>query len=158
MNRSQLFGSLIAGLALVGVVLTWHEVNAGGLKSDSKVKATATATKIDDKGMQTVTITLDILKGWHLYANPVEHEFLGNAETKVTITGKQPVAVQVKYPPGKKHVDGKETYNVYENRVTIQASVKRAAGDTSPLQVSVAVSACNNSTCLQPATVKLTVP
>ena len=44
---------------------------AAPLKSDSVVKATAAAAKPDADGKQTVTLTLAIDKGWHLYANPV---------------------------------------------------------------------------------------
>ena len=80
MNRSQLLGCLLVGLALLGV---WHsESVAGGRKSDSQVKAKATATKPNDNGQQTVTVTIDINKGWHIYANPVDHEFLENGATK----------------------------------------------------------------------------
>ncbi len=45
------------------------------------VKATATADKPDADGKQTVTITLNIEKPWHLYANPVEvKELLDSAD------------------------------------------------------------------------------
>ncbi|MND01180.1 disulfide bond corrector protein DsbC [compost metagenome] len=64
----------------------------------------------------------------------------------------------MKYPAGKTIVDGKDKYNVYDDRVTIQANVQRAPGDASPLEISIAVQACNKNTCLQPGTVKLTVP
>lgn len=157
MIRSQLLCSFLMVLALAAAILS--DVDAGGRKSDAQVKAKATATKIDAKGQQVVTVILDIEKGWHLYANPVEHDLLENGQTKLTVSAKvKPVSVAVKYPAGKTIVDGKEKYNVYENRVTIQANVQRATGDTSPLEVSVAVQACNDKTCLQPATVKLTVP
>jgi DsbC/DsbD-like thiol-disulfide interchange protein len=160
MTRSPLLGSFLAGLALVGLALTWQsDATAGVRKSDSQVKATAKATKPNEKGEQTITITMEILKGWHIYANPVDHEFLENGQTKVTVGAKvKPVAVDVKYPAGKKIVDGKDTYNIYEDRVTIQATVQRAPGDVSPLEISIAVQACNDKTCLQPGTVKLTVP
>src|SRR4051812_10985312 len=129
MNRSQLFGGLFVALALVGAAFVWQsDAKAGGRKSDAEVKATATATKPNDKGEQLVTITLDISKGYHIYANPVDHEFLTNGQTKVTVAAKvKPAAVDVKYPVGKKVVDGKESYNTYEGRVVIQASVRRAA-------------------------------
>ena len=45
-----------------------------------------------------------------------------------------------------------------EGEVVIKAMVERAKGDTGPLEVSVKLQACNESTCLLPATIKLSVP
>jgi len=155
MIRRKVFGCV---LVLIGLALACESpVDAGGNKSDSKVKATAEASKIDAKRTQNVTITLKIDKGWHLYANPVNHEFLEGAETKVKIASKGKLAkVSVKYPAGKTVIDKKEKYDVYEDVVKINATILRAAGDTSPLEISVAVQACDSKVCLQPATIKLT--
>jgi DsbC/DsbD-like thiol-disulfide interchange protein len=162
MARPRSLGIVIAGLALIGATLAWHsDAGATGRKSDAQVKATASATKIDDKGTQTVTITLDIAKGWHLYANPVNHNkgFLDPAATKVTIAAKvKPTAVKVKYPAGKTIVDMKNEYDTFEGKVQIQATVTRATGDTSPLEITIAVQACDKNVCLEPGKVKLTVP
>src|ERR1700722_2432600 len=119
MTKPQLFGSLLVGLVVAALAfLGISAAHAGGRKSDSQMKAAATATKLDATGKQVVTITIDINKGWHIYANPVDHEFLANGQTKVTIGAKvKPVAVDVKYPAGKTIIDGKEKYNVYEGRV-----------------------------------------
>jgi DsbC/DsbD-like thiol-disulfide interchange protein len=131
-------------------------VQAGGTKSESQVKASVEASKIDAKGTQTVTITLDIAKGWHLYANPVNHEFLEGGQTTVKVTSKEkPQSVKIKYPAGKTIVDKKEKYDIYEGVVKIEATVKRAASDTSPLEISVAIQACDSKVCLQPSTLKL---
>lgn len=130
----------------------------GSRKSDGQVKASAKATKINDKGEQTVTVTLEINKGWHLYANPVNHEFLEGAQTKVTIAAKAKPKVRVEYPPGKTIVDKKEKYDIYEGTVKIEARVLRETGDTSPLEVTVAVQACDKNVCLEPSKIKLTVP
>lgn len=146
--------------AISVAALAWRaEVDAGGTKSESKVKAKVEATKVDAKGTQTVTVTLDILKGWHLYANPVNHDILEGAETKVKITSKGKLKdVKVKYPAGKTHIDKKEKYDIYEGVVKIQAVVQRNAGDTTPLDIVVDVSACDSSVCLQPSKLKLTAP
>src|ERR1022692_664337 len=97
MNRYFLSLMVVAGLAL-----TWAaDLDAGGGKSDSKVKASVTATKPDADGKQTVTITLEIEKGFYLYANPVNNEFLESAELKVKIVAKEPAKVKMAYPPGK---------------------------------------------------------
>lgn len=151
MHRFQLILTVVL-MALVA----FATVDAGGTKSDSRVKAIASASKIKD-GLQTVTITLDIEKGWHLYANPVNHEFLEGGQTTVKIAAKEKLTeVKIKYPAGKTIIDKKEKYDVYEGVVKIEATVKRAAGDSSPLEIGVAVQACDNKVCLQPATIKLT--
>ncbi len=151
-------GILIALLAVSIAV----QADAGGKleKSDSKVKATATAGKISADGKQTVTITLDVAKGWHLYANPVNHnnDFLNGNKTIVKIAAKEKVQFNVKYPVGKTKVDDKEKYDVYAGVVKIQADVVRMMGDSSPLEISIVVSACDDKVCLDKGTVKLTVP
>jgi DsbC/DsbD-like thiol-disulfide interchange protein len=162
MIRRQLYGSLFAGLTFLGASLAWDaEAGSGKLeKSDSKVKATATATKAGADGKQTVTITLEVVKGWHLYANPVNHnnEFLDGNQTTVKIAAKEKIKLTVKYPAGKTITDKKEKYDVYDGVVKIQADVVRTMGDSSPLEITIAVSACDNKVCLQPGTLKLRVP
>jgi uncharacterized protein YyaL (SSP411 family) len=136
-------------------------VQAGGVKkSDSLVKAKAEADKIGADGKQTVKVTLNVEKGWHIYANPVGNPDQESAATTVTITGKtKPKDVKVDYPKGKLVKDMLVgNYIVYEGEVVIKAVVERAQGDTGPLEVSVKLQACNESTCLLPATIKLSVP
>ncbi len=130
-----------------------------GEKSDSKIKATAKASKIGADGKQTVTITIDIDKDWYIYANPVKSEDFEDNRTRVTIKAKEKVDASVAYPAGKAKEFGKIKYNIYEKSVVIEAMVKRSAGDTSPLQVSIDVNSCSQKgVCLLPGTVKLTVP
>jgi DsbC/DsbD-like thiol-disulfide interchange protein len=133
---------------------------AQGSTSASKVKATATASRPDAAGKQTVTVTLDIDKGWHLYANPVGNEDLAENKTVVTITGKaKPQSVTVEYPKGELIKDPllKATYRVYVGRVAIRAVVQRAAGDTGPLQADIRLNACNDKACLPPGQITLNV-
>jgi len=63
--------------------------------------------------------------------------------------------VKIKYPAGKTVVDKKEKYDIYEGLVKIEAVVKRARDDVSPLEISVAIQACDSKVCLQPSTLKL---
>ena len=152
--------SILAAFAILGTAFTWQSDAAGkNTKSDSKVKAAATASKIDADGKQTVTISLNIEKGWHLYANPVNHnnDFLDANQTTVKIaTKKEKVQFKVKYPAGKTKIDKKEKYDVYEGAIKIEASVVRAKGDTSPLEITIDVSACDDKNCLAPGKIKLT--
>ena len=142
----------VASLALILPV-------QAGEKSDSKVKAMAKASKVGADGKQTVTITIDIEKDWYIYANPVKSEDFEDNRTRVTIKAKEKADADVLYPAGKTKEYGKLKFNIYEKSVVIEALVKRKAGDTSPLQVSIDVNSCSQKgVCLLPGTVKLTVP
>src|SRR5262249_15018127 len=128
-------------------------------KSEAVVKATATADKPDADGKQTVTINLDIDKNWHLYANPVGNDELTSVQTVVTVGSKvKPEDVKIDYPPGKLHKDKDGSYNIYEGKVAIKAHVKRAKGDSGPLEVNIKLQACDDRSCLFPSTVKVVVP
>lgn len=138
--------------------LTASQAFAQGTKSDSKVKAQVTADKPDADGKQAVTVKIAIDKGWHIYANPVGNADLTNTQTKLALTSKGE-AVKIDYPSGtevKDDVIG--NYKIYQGDVVIKAVVKRAAGDTTPLEMNLSFQACDEKSCLLPATVKLTVP
>ena len=157
MNRRPSIIALIAGLALAAMA-TAH----AGEKSDAKIKATATAKKAGADGLQTVTITLEIDKGWYIYANPINANsdvFDGN-QTRVAFTNKdkEKIKANVKYPAGKQKKDGKYEFDVYQDRIVIQAEVQRKLGDTRTLQISIDVNTCRKGECLLPGTVILSVP
>jgi uncharacterized protein YyaL (SSP411 family) len=134
----------------------------GPKKSDSVVKVTATAApeKPGSDGKQVVTVTLLIEKGWHIYAHPPELEDLIPVQTSVSITAKtKPEEVKVEYPKGKVVQDpilGK--YRIYEGKVEIKATVRRAPNASEPLEVTVKFQSCTAKQCLLPATKVLKVP
>jgi len=130
---------------------------AAALKSDSVVKATAAAGKVGPDGKQTVTLTLAIDKGWHLYANPVGNADLASVQTIVKAAAKGSLGdVKVDYPAGTKVKDSDlGDYMVYEDQAVIAVNVTRAAGDDSPVELTVKVQACNKNTCLLPAEMKV---
>ena len=157
MKRLALLSIALIALGFIGLAFTLR-VEAGE-KSDSKVKVTATAGKLGADGKQTIAVTIAIEKGWYIYANPVQSEDFEDNRTTVSIKAKGKVEAKVNYPAGKSKAMGKIKYNVYEDKVTIEALVQRSAGDTSPLEVSVGVNSCSQKgVCLLPATVKLMVP
>jgi DsbC/DsbD-like thiol-disulfide interchange protein len=149
------------GLALVLSFWTWPNLEAGGgKKSDSEVKVSAKAAKPDETGKQTITITMVINKGWHIYANPVGNPDLRSSQTVITVTAKEKLnQVKVDYPVGKVVNDKLVgNYRTYEGKVDIRATVQRARRDAGPLEVSVRFMACHEKgVCLLPATVKLNV-
>jgi DsbC/DsbD-like thiol-disulfide interchange protein len=146
----------VAGLLLGVGYGTVAGQNAGSSKSDSKVKLTATAEKPGADGKQVITVKMDIDKGWHSYPNPSGNESC--PPTVVKVEGKEAKDVKIEYPPGKL-VNDKDlgTYYVWEDSVSIKVTVPRAAAD-SPVKLKVKFQACNESSCLPPATVELTVP
>jgi DsbC/DsbD-like thiol-disulfide interchange protein len=124
-------------------------------KSDSVVKVETKADKPDANGKQTITITLDIEAPWHIYANPVENEDLGSVQTVVSVASKAKLEdVKVTYPAGKVQGEKDLKYKIYEGKVEVKAEVKRTRGDNGPLEVTIKLQACNDKTCLIPATIK----
>jgi DsbC/DsbD-like thiol-disulfide interchange protein len=155
------FGRISLGFLILTIAALQSQTSAQGVKkSDSVVKVTATADKPDADGKQIVTVVLNHDAGWHTYANPVGQDDLANAQTTITVNAKtKPEDVKVEYPPGKLIKDKiVGDYKVYEEKTSIKAIVKRAKGDTSPLEVSVKFQACTDKQCLLGSTVKLTVP
>jgi hypothetical protein len=157
---------LAAGALLLGaLVLTLGPVGtprADAGKKKSYTKVTAKASKPDADGKQKVTITMEIEKPWHAYANPVGLPDLEPAQTEVKIASKDGKLEEVKiqYPRGKEEKDSVVgNYRIYEEKVTITGLVRRAKGDTGPLEVTVKYMTCSSVTkqCLPPETVKLTV-
>jgi DsbC/DsbD-like thiol-disulfide interchange protein len=127
-------------------------------ESKDAVKVTATADKPDGSGNQNVTITLDIDPKWHLYANPVKNEDMVSAQTVVKLAaGAKLEDVKITYPPGKQKKDSAGTYDIYEGKVEIKATIRRAKDDNSPLDASIQVSACDEVKCLLPSTIKIKV-
>jgi DsbC/DsbD-like thiol-disulfide interchange protein len=156
---SGLTGALVSAAAVAAVFAAVRPTAHAGGKSDEEVELSVAAGKLDGAGKQTITLTMVINKGWHIYANPVGNDDLDSAATLIKVSGKvKPKAVKVDYPAGKEADDkaiGK--YRYYENKVEIPISVQRAAGDTGPLELSVRFMACSkNGVCKLPATVKLT--
>src|SRR5262245_43164434 len=151
---------LIGAQAGTDLLVKPEPAQTGGLtKCDTVVNATTTVTSLDADGKQTVSVALDIEKDWHVYAYPRTKEFSG-VPTPIIATDKpKPQEVKVDYPPGKvMQFPSGDEYKAYEDKLTIPVAVRRAKGDTSPLQVTVKFQACTDKKCLLPATVQLTVP
>jgi hypothetical protein len=152
-------GPALLTLTIGAALVLTPGVPAQGKKSDSVVKAKATAERPDRAGKQVVTITLEIDPKFYLYANPVGNEDFEDNRTEVTITGKsKPESVKVEYPPGSTKKEKGLQYRIYKDRVTIKAVVTWGKAEPGPLGIAIKVQACDNNRCLLPATIKLTVP
>jgi DsbC/DsbD-like thiol-disulfide interchange protein len=150
---------LLAALCTALLLTTAVTVRGQGKKSDAVVKAKASAEK-PSAGKEVVTVTLEIDPKYHIYANPVGNPDHEASQTVVSVTGKSKLeSVKIDYPAGtvvKDSVVG--DYKVYTGKVTIKATVQRAGGDSSALEVAVKLQACSKTSCLLPATIKVAVP
>ncbi len=156
MKRTPLVGALLIACASL---TSMSNANAQKIdKSDAKIKATAVLGKAGPDGKQMLTLTIDIDKGWYIYANPVGNEMFEPNRTKITVKAKDKVAASINYPPGTEKTIDKDKYRVYEGRVVIQIELTRANGDNSSLEVGITVNACDKDNCLLTGTKKLNVP
>ncbi len=134
----------------------------GPTKSESVVKITAQLKPEQPPadGKQEVTMTLNIDKGWHLYANPPGQDDFVPSQTMVTLEAKKPLAdLKITYPDGKEIVDpALGRYRIYEDKIVIKATFKRAPGDASPVELKFKFQSCSDKTCLLPGGKTLTVP
>ena len=132
------------------------QASAQGVKSDSVVKITAKAGKLGADGSQEVTLTVKVEKPYHIYANPVANDTLKSVQTTLKFVTNLEGEPKIDYPDGKV-IENKDlgNYKTYEGEVTIKANVRRAKGDTAPLELTVKVQACDDSKCLLPATIKV---
>ena len=149
-----------SALFALTILATGGTLPALAQKSETKVKVTAAADKADAQGKQVVTVTLAMDKGWHAYANPVGNDGLTENQTTIALSaGGKAADARLDYPEGKL-VPDKVTgdYRVYEDKVTIKATIQRKAGDASPLEVTANFQVCNATSCLLPSTVKVAVP
>jgi Disulphide bond corrector protein DsbC len=152
--------ALFLSLLTAGWLLWAFTPQAWAQPKESKdaVKITATCDKPDADGKQNVTITIDILANWHLYANPVKNDMMVDSQTivKIAASGKKLDDAVIKYPQGKEKKDAMVgNYDIYEGKIEIKAAVKRAKDDATPLDISVQLSACDDSKCLLPSTIKV---
>ena len=131
-----------------------------GKKSDSVVKVIAKADKPSAEGKQVIKLTMTIDKGWHVYANPIGNEDLESAQTKITIAGIEKSKTRIEYPKGKLVRDKLVgDYNVYDSEAVITVNIDWPKDATpTPLEFSIKLQACNDKSCLLPATIKIKAP
>src|SRR5262245_44430356 len=96
-RRAAAAALCLATLALLGA----PQAQAQGKKSDTVVKASATADKPGADGKQVVTVTLTIDPKYHLYANPVGNPDLESSQVVLKAGGKAKLE-KVEYPPARR--------------------------------------------------------
>lgn len=141
-------------LALSG--LAGLAVQAGDGASETKVKVSVQAGKIDDAGNQTIAVNIAVDPDWHIYANPVDLPSMERSATVLKLatesTGK---LLKVAYPPGVKYTaKNGDVMLVYKGKVAVQAIVQRASNEPAPV-LALQVYACNDNVCLPKGIVEL---
>ncbi len=123
------------------------------------VKATAAPLAVPKGGRAMAMVTLEVLEGWHVNANPPALDY--NIPTTVSIApaaGFTPGAVR--YPAGKRQKFSfeDEPLLVWDGTTTVRVPVAAAANAVpGTLAGKVEFQACNDQVCLQPSSVTFTV-
>ena len=124
----------------------------------SRVKVTAAVGKSPDKGKKVILLTLEIEKGWWLFANPVGNSIWPSARTSVKAKATGLKEVRVDYPKGKKATDEViGDYYIYAGKVVIPITLQLEREDTS-VELLVKYQVMNDRSCAPPERVKLKVP
>ncbi len=90
-----------------------------------RVKARALPGNAAPKGHRTILLTLEIEKGWFIFANPVENKDLRIAQTRVTVTTPGAKLTRIDYPRGAKVADPFiGDYRIYKGKVEIVLTVQ----------------------------------
>src|SRR5262245_14160994 len=128
-------------------------------KAEELVRATAAPITLAKGSRGTVVVTLTILPGWHVNANPPALDY--NIPTAVAVTagtGLTPGGVQ--YPPGKqqKFSFDENPLLVYDGTTEVRVPLTAGVDAVSQtLRGTVEFQACNDEICLQPTSVPFTV-
>ena len=114
-----------------------------------------------------MTITLEIEKGWSVFANPIENERFVSWQTVVSLKPTmKPTSLKIEYPRGKVYTDplAPETNcRYYDGEIEIKAFLQRSPGDKGPIEVEVVFvargeTAPGQTTFLFPRQLKVKVP
>ncbi len=97
----------------------------------------------------TVTLVLEIDKGWHVNAHVQQDEFIVPLEIMSLTGGLQ---VQAAYPQGHAFNGPEGQVNVYEGRIEIPITLTRTGEIGRSGRMNITWQSCNEQTCLMPRT------
>ena len=134
----------IPRLLIVVAVFCWATVPALAQSERSKtatyVKVQATAEKPNGTGHQVVTISLDIDEKYFLIGDKVPDDLAESRfRVRFLINGK-PAESEITYPAGKIEKNKPlGDFTIYEGKVTCKGTIRREAGDTSPIELVISM-------------------
>ena len=127
-----------------------------GVKQETLTSQTFFSTDKLLAGKDTlVMVQLEVKKGWHVYANPANPDYLYPVKLVVKSKGKIE-CTKILYPKGSDFKDpqSNDSYKVYEDKAEILAQISvpaELAGKEDELTVTVEYQACDSVKCLPPA-------
>jgi len=168
MNLSRhLRGALLSSIVLLGpLAIPPSAARAqfgGGPVPEPKelVQVTVAPARVRPDGHAQVALTLHILKGWHVNANPPSNENAIATEISVTPAGGVSAGA-IEYPPPKieKLSFDPQPQLVWDGDTPITLPITAAAGASGhvTLKGKVRFQSCNDQVCLPPASVDFDLP
>ena len=132
-------------------------VSAVAMAQPSPVKWSATATEVDGQTCE-VQLTVDIDEGWHIYDFGPYAEDLFISTTEITIDGAEKVGEITASKASHRAYDDvyEAEIGTWEGKVVFTQKVK-AEAEPKTLAINVRYGACNDQSCLPPASEDLTV-
>lgn len=132
-------------------------VSAVAMAQPSPVKWSATATEVDGQTCE-VQLTVDIDEGWHIYDFGPYAEDLFISTTEITIDGAEKVGEITASKASHRAYDDvyEAEIGTWEGKVVFTQKVK-AEAEPKTLAINVRYGACNDQSCLPPASEVLTV-
>ena len=147
---------LLGFAALLATVTSGNAVAAAPKRSEDNVKVTVKSEK-SEKGKIVVTLTIEIVSGWHIYANPVGLKDLASSQTSVMFKqGDKRLDAKVEYPDGKlnkNEIIG--DFKTYEGTVIIKATVD--VPEAGAVEGEIFLRTANDRLCVVPSKVKIKV-
>jgi DsbC/DsbD-like thiol-disulfide interchange protein len=145
---------------LFGVLAFALSASAQSNDSSKVVKVSIQPEASSTTEQKSFTITLEIAKGWHVYANPVGNPDLASVQTNISVKSEgTTLPAKVTYPAGMLVQDAiVGNYSTYEGTVKIKVTAPLPRNQGQAPEVVVKYQACNEKSCLAPAVANLKLP
>jgi thiol:disulfide interchange protein DsbD len=141
-----------------------HYLCAQSASSEKQVTITSSPLtgQMHPGGTVQAAIHVTVANGWHINSHTPTFDYL--IGTEIVFQSNQNIRIlNIQYPPGKKVSLGfaEQPVDLYEGTVTIHVSLKisdnhKLGSDT--LHGTLTAQACNNQTCLAPASLEIAIP
>jgi thiol:disulfide interchange protein DsbD len=160
-TRAARFAALGLMAAAMGSAVSSFAQSGGGIPAASTlVKATAAPARIAVGGRGEAVVTLSVLPGWHINANPPSLDYMIPTEVKLDAAHGVRAGRPVYPTPHKEKLSFEDSeLLVYdaESQVRIPLEASMARPGTYTMTGQVAYQACNDQVCLAPTRVPFTL-
>jgi thiol:disulfide interchange protein DsbD len=163
----RLRAALLSSIAVLGALAfaagaTLAQFGGGAVPEPGELmKVTVGPAKVRPEGHAQVVVTLHILKGWHVNANPPSNENAIATEISAMPAGGVSAGA-IEYPPPKieKLSFDPQPQLVWDGDTPITLPITAAAGATGhvTLKGKVRFQSCNDQVCLPPASIEFDLP